>query len=212
MAFARIASSAYQKWPFYISGLLCGVRDGTRCSSPFTVFSAWKRSSGSRNLNSARVCPGRRRPGAPSRWSEDAKAKLPLLNIYYMTQKDCSETRVVHRKNKPCWRFPDVSSSPAPPQWARTSRSTAPVRGPTHPSTPSSSHWREETCPKSESPLGHFIFFLTSPLGRSYTDLCGPILTCPDVCWRMLTYADVCCRMRDKDEVLKYKRPAGCIK
>ncbi len=46
---------------------------GTRSNSPFTneetqspVFSAWRRYSGCRNLNSARVCRGHRGSGAPS--------------------------------------------------------------------------------------------------------------------------------------------------
>jgi hypothetical protein len=45
-----------------------------------------------------------------------------------------------------------------PEQWTRTTRSPSPVRGPTRPSTPPSSHWCEESYPKVESPLGHFSF------------------------------------------------------
>ncbi len=50
--------------------LLRGVRDGTRCSSPFTVFSEWKRSSSCRHLNNTHVCPCRRGRVHFSRFSQ----------------------------------------------------------------------------------------------------------------------------------------------
>ena len=46
-----------------------------------------------------------------------------------------------------------------PLQWARTTRSPAPVRGPTAPSTPPSPHWRQEAYPKAEFPRAMEVFF-----------------------------------------------------
>ncbi len=62
----------------------CSVEsDGTRCISPFTVFSVWNRSTGCRNLNTARGCSGHRGRGYVLKRDvlKHATVKPPLFNI-----------------------------------------------------------------------------------------------------------------------------------
>ncbi len=68
--------------------LLRVVRGGTRCNSPSTAFSVWKRSSSCRHLNSAHVCPGRRSRGHFSRCSETWSSETPTAQyIIYNIKK-----------------------------------------------------------------------------------------------------------------------------
>ena len=86
--------------------LLRGVRDGTRCSSPFTVFSAWKRSSSCRHLNRAHVWPGCRGRGQFSRCSETWCSEKPHCSIYSI---------------KNMGLFKTGQTSPSPMHWPRDS-------------------------------------------------------------------------------------------
>ncbi len=98
--------------------LLRVVRVGTRCSSPSSACSVWKRSSSCRHLNNTHVCPGRRGRGHFSRCSETWWSETPTAQyIIYNIKKGCSETRVVLRKmtqQSVSWSF--LFPSPAPPR------------------------------------------------------------------------------------------------
>ncbi len=74
--------------------------------------------------------------------------KWPLVCVIKNTHLKPS----CHRAGNNDQAFPTPNATRrVPARWTRTTRSPAPVRGPTSPSTPHPPPWREETYPKAES-------------------------------------------------------------
>jgi hypothetical protein len=97
--------------------LLRGVRGGTRCNNPFTVFNSWNRSTSCRNLNNVRVCSGYRGSRTPftMTWTHTVVKPPTVQHIIYNIK------RVVWNSCRPqktprqyvTW---SSSSPPQPPQ------------------------------------------------------------------------------------------------
>jgi hypothetical protein len=152
--------------------LLRGVCGGTRCISPFTVFNVWNRSTGCRNLKSARVCPGHRGRGHFSRWPEACRSETSTAQytIYNIKKWGCLKARRESTHLKPSCHRTGTMTVPHPKPECDLRYQRIPLLAPPragqepHPSKQTGAntppHWRAETCSQTFFPraMEFFLF------------------------------------------------------